>query len=135
MAWLYVILAIIVIALVIVIANLKIVPQSKAYVIERLGAYLTTWQTGFHVKIPFFERIAKVVSLKEQVVDFAPQPVITKDNVTMQIDTCVLQITDPSLYITVLNIRFRLLKISRQPHFVTSSARWSLTQRLHRVIP
>ena len=87
MAWLYVILAIIVIALVIVIANLKIVPQSKAYVIERLGAYLTTWQTGFHVKIPFFERIAKVVSLKEQVVDFAPQPVITKDNVTMQIDT------------------------------------------------
>ena len=91
MAWLYVILAVIVIALVIVIANLKIVPQSKAYVIERLGAYLTTWQTGFHVKIPFFERIAKVVSLKEQVVDFAPQPVITKDNVTMQI-------TDPKLY-------------------------------------
>lgn len=99
MAWLYVILAIIVIALVIVIANLKIVPQSKAYVIERLGAYLTTWQTGFHVKIPFFERIAKVVSLKEQVVDFAPQPVITKDNVTMQIDTVVFfQITDPKLF-------------------------------------
>ena len=99
MAWLYVILAIIVIALVIVIANLKIVPQSKAYVIERLGAYLTTWQTGFHVKIPFFERIAKVVSLKEQVVDFAPQPVITKDNLTMQIDTDVFfQITDPKLY-------------------------------------
>ena len=96
MAWLYVILAIIVIALVIVIANLKIVPQSKAYVIERLGAYLTTWQTGFHVKIPFFERIAKVVSLKEQVVDFAPQPVITKDNVTMQIDTVVFfKITAP----------------------------------------
>ena len=100
MAWLYVILAIIVIALVIVIANLKIVPQSKAYVIERLGAYLTTWQTGFHVKIPFFERIAKVVSLKEQVVDFAPQPVITKDNVTMQIDTVVFyQVTDAKQYI------------------------------------
>ena len=99
MAWLYVVLAIVVIALVVVIANLKIVPQSKAYVIERLGAYLTTWQTGFHVKIPFFERIAKVVSLKEQVVDFAPQPVITKDNVTMQIDTVVFfQITDPKLY-------------------------------------
>ena len=99
MAWLYIILAVIVIALVIVIANLKIVPQSKAYVIERLGAYLTTWQTGFHVKIPFFERIAKVVSLKEQVVDFAPQPVITKDNVTMQIDTDVFfQITAPKLY-------------------------------------
>ena len=99
MAWLYIILAVIVIALVIVIANLKIVPQSKAYVIERLGAYLTTWQTGFHVKIPFFERIAKVVSLKEQVVDFAPQPVITKDNVSMQIDTIVyFQILDPKLY-------------------------------------
>ena len=99
MAWLYIILAVIVIALVIVIANLKIVPQSKAYVIERLGAYLTTWQTGFHVKIPFFERIAKVVSLKEQVVDFAPQPVITKDNVTMRIDTVVFyQITDPKLF-------------------------------------
>ena len=83
----------------IVVANIKIVPQSKAYVIERLGAYRTTWQTGFHVKIPFFERVAKIVSLKEQVVDFAPQPVITKDNVTMQIDTVVFfQITDPKLY-------------------------------------
>jgi regulator of protease activity HflC (stomatin/prohibitin superfamily) len=82
-----------------VIANIKIVPQSKAYVIERLGAYKTTWLTGLHFKIPFFERIAKSMSLKEQVVDFAPQPVITKDNVTMQIDTVVFyQITDPKLY-------------------------------------
>ncbi len=85
--------------LVLIIANIKIVPQSKAYVIERLGTYSTTWETGIHVKIPFIERIAKQVSLKEQVVDFPPQPVITKDNVTMQIDTIVFfQITDPKLF-------------------------------------
>ena len=90
---------IIVLLLVVVIANIKIVPQSKAYVIERLGAYHTTWETGFHVKIPFIERVAKIVSLKEKVADFPPQPVITKDNVTMQIDTVVyFLITDPKLY-------------------------------------
>ncbi len=84
---------------VLVIANVKIVPQSRAYVIEWLGAYKTTWETGFHIKVPFIERIAKNVSLKEQVVDFPPQPVITKDNVTMQIDTVVFfQITDPKLF-------------------------------------
>ena len=95
----YVFLGILVVLLAIVAANIKIVPQSKAYVIERLGAYSTTWQTGFRVKVPFFERVAKIVSLKEQVVDFDPQPVITKDNVTMQIDTVVFfQITDPKLY-------------------------------------
>ena len=83
----------------IVVLNIKIVPQSKAYVIERLGTYRTTWQTGLHIKIPFIERIAKQVSLKEQIVDFPPQPVITKDNVTMQIDTVVFfQITDPKLF-------------------------------------
>ena len=83
----------------IVVMNVKIVPQSKAYVIERLGAYSATWQTGIHVKIPFIERIAKQVSLKEQIVDFPPQPVITKDNVTMQIATVVFfQITDPKLF-------------------------------------
>ena len=82
-----------------IFANIKIVPQSKAYVIERLGAYHTTWQTGLHLKIPFIDRISKKVSLKEQVVDFRPQPVITKDNVTMQIDTVVFfQITDPKLF-------------------------------------
>ena len=85
--------------IVIIISNVKIVPQSKAYVIERLGTYSDTWQTGLHVKVPIFERVAKIVSLKEQVVDFPPQPVITKDNVTMQIDTVVFfQITDPKLY-------------------------------------
>lgn len=83
----------------IIIRNIRIVPQSKAFVIERLGTYYTTWQTGLHVKIPFIERVAAVVSLKEQVVDFKPQPVITKDNVTMQVDTVVFyQITDPKLY-------------------------------------
>ena len=96
---LYVILGLIVLLAIIIISNIKIVPQSRAMVIERLGAYSTTWQTGLHVKIPFLDRIAKNVSLKEQVADFPPQPVITKDNVTMQIDTVVFfQITDPKLY-------------------------------------
>ncbi|MBR3753588.1 MAG: paraslipin, partial [Clostridia bacterium] len=95
----YIILGLFILAIVIVAFNIKIVPQSKAYVLERLGAYQTTWQTGIHFKIPLFERVAKMVSLKEQVVDFPPQPVITKDNVTMQIDTVVFyQITDPKLY-------------------------------------
>ncbi len=96
----FIILGIIVfLVLLVVVANIKIVPQSKAYVIERLGAYSTTWETGLHVKIPFIERIAKTVSLKEKVADFPPQPVITKDNVTMQIDTVVYYlITDPKLY-------------------------------------
>ncbi len=85
--------------LVIIVSGIKVVPQAKAYVVERLGAYRETKQTGLRYVIPFFERVAKVVSLKEQVVDFAPQPVITKDNVTMQIDTVVFyQITDAKLY-------------------------------------
>ena len=85
--------------LAVLVLNIKIVPQSKAYVIERLGAYHTTWDTGLHFKIPVIERVAKIVSLKEQVADFPPQPVITMDNVTMQIDTVVFyQITDPKLY-------------------------------------
>ena len=80
-------------------SSVRIVPQAAVYVIERVGTYQTTWETGFHVKLPFFDRIAKKVSLKEQVVDFKPQPVITKDNVTMQIDTVVFfQITDAKLY-------------------------------------
>lgn len=88
-----------IIGLLIIISNIKVVPQSYAFVIERLGAYLTTWDVGLHLKIPFLDRIASVVTLKEQVVDFKPQPVITKDNVTMQIDTVVYyQITDPKMY-------------------------------------
>ena len=86
-------------AIAILIKNIRIVQQAKAFVVERLGAYQTTWNVGLHFKIPFIERVAKVVSLKEQVVDFPPQPVITKDNVTMQIDTVIyFQITDPKMY-------------------------------------
>lgn len=93
------IIIVLLIVIILVISGIKVVPQAKAYVIERFGAYHTTWQTGMHFRIPIVERISKVVSLKEQVVDFAPQPVITKDNVTMQIDTVVFyQITDAKLY-------------------------------------
>ena len=93
--------AIIVLGLIIwvVLSCIKIVPQAHAYVIERLGAYQSTWSVGLHFKVPFVDKVAKKVILKEQVVDFAPQPVITKDNVTMRIDTVVFyQITDPKLY-------------------------------------
>ena len=90
---------IIALIIVILIQNIRIVQQARAYVIERLGAYSTTWNVGLHFKIPFIEKVSKIVSLKEQVADFPPQPVITKDNVTMQIDTVVyFQITDPKLY-------------------------------------
>ncbi len=92
-------LIIAILIIVTIIRNIRVVPQAKACVIERLGAYSTTWNVGLHFKIPFIERIAKTVSLKEQVADFPPQPVITKDNVTMQIDTVIyFQITDPKLY-------------------------------------
>ena len=92
-----IILAVIIIAL--VVTNIRIVPQANAYVIERLGAYMGTWEVGLHIKIPLIDKIAKKVSLKEHVIDFPPQPVITKDNVTMEIDTVIyFQITDPKLY-------------------------------------
>ena len=93
------IIAAVVILFIIIIKNISVVQQSRAYVIERLGAFSAVWEVGIHFKIPFIERIAKRVSLKEQVLDYPPQPVITKDNVTMQIDTVVyFQITDPKLY-------------------------------------
>ena len=96
---LIILLIIALIAVIVVSSCIKIVPQANAMVIERLGVYLSTWNVGLHVKVPFIDRIAKKVILKEQVVDFPPQPVITKDNVTMQIDTVVyFQITDPKLY-------------------------------------
>ena len=96
---LIILLVIVVIALGILASCIKIVPQANAMVVERLGVYLSTWNVGLHIKVPFIDRIAKKVILKEQVVDFPPQPVITKDNVTMQIDTVVyFQITDPKLY-------------------------------------
>ena len=92
-------LILVVVVMLIIVANIKIVPQANSYVVERLGAYHASWDVGLHIKIPFIERIAKRVSLKEQVVDFPPQPVITKDNVTMQIDTVVYyQITDPKMF-------------------------------------
>lgn len=93
----WIILLVVIIA--IIASNIVIVPQARAYVIERLGTYRDTWNTGLHFKVPLFERIARKVTLKEQVVDFPPQPVITKDNVTMQIDTVVyFQITDPKMF-------------------------------------
>jgi len=93
------ILAVVFILLMIIISNIRVVPQARAFIIERLGAYAGTWGVGLHVKIPFIDKVAKNVLLKEQVADFPPQPVITKDNVTMSIDTVVFfQITDPKLY-------------------------------------
>ena len=94
-----ILIVLIVLVLVVFIRCIRVVQQAKAFVVERLGAYSATWSVGLHLKIPFLERVAKVVSLKEQVADFPPQPVITKDNVTMQIDTVIYyQITDPKLY-------------------------------------
>ena len=96
--WIFIV-AVVIIALLIVVSNIAVVQQSRAYVIERLGAFHSVWGVGLHVKVPFIDRIARRVSLKEQVLDYPPQPVITKDNVTMQIDTVVyFQITDPKLY-------------------------------------
>ena len=92
-------IVLVVLVLIVIVRNIIVVQQSKAYVIERLGAFRVVWGVGIHIKMPFLERVAKAVSLKEQVVDFPPQPVITKDNVTMQIDTVLyFQITDPKLY-------------------------------------
>ena len=94
-----VILILVVLAFLILITNIAVVQQSRAYVVERLGAFHSVWGVGMHFKVPFIDRIARKVSLKEQVLDYPPQPVITKDNVTMQIDTVVyFQITDPKLY-------------------------------------
>ena len=95
----YLVLILIIVILVLLVSNIRIVPQASAFVVERLGAYQETWDTGLHFKIPFIDRVAKRVSLKETVVDFKPQPVITKDNVTMQIDHVVFyQVTDPKLF-------------------------------------
>ena len=95
----YIFIAILFVVLILILVNVRIVPQSGAFIIERLGAYCATWNVGIHVKLPFIDRIANTMSLKEKVRDFDPQPVITKDNVTMQIDTVVYcQITDPKLY-------------------------------------
>ena len=95
-----VILVLILLLVLILVRNIRIVQQAKAYVVERLGAYKTTWNVGIHFKVPFIERVAKIVTLKEQVADFPPQPVITKDNVTMMIDSVVfMKVFDAKLYI------------------------------------
>lgn len=95
----FVVCVFLVVILLVLVANIKVVPQAQAYILERLGGYQATWSVGLHVKVPFIDRIAKKVPLKEQVVDFPPQPVITKDNATIQIDTVVFfQITDPKLF-------------------------------------
>ncbi len=95
----YLVLFLVAVAVIIVAANIKVVPQAQAFIVERLGAYKETWSVGLHVKVPLIDKIANRVSIKEKVLDFPPQPVITKDNVTMQIDTVVYyQITDPKLY-------------------------------------
>ena len=96
---LYAFIAVALLILIVIIPNIRIVPQSKAFIVERLGGYMCTWSVGLHVKVPFIDRIANRVSLKERVLDFKPQPVITKDNVTMMIDTVIyFQITDPKLF-------------------------------------
>ena len=95
----YIFIAIFIIILIMIIVNIRVVSQSQAFIIERLGGYHSTWNVGIHVKMPFIDKIINKMSLKEKVFDFPPQPVITKDNVTMMIDTVVyFQITDPKLY-------------------------------------
>ena len=95
----YIIIAVIALVVILVIPNIRVVPQAKAFIIERLGGYHSTWQVGLHIKVPFIDRVVNRVSLKERVIDFQPQPVITKDNVTMMIDTVIyFQITDPKLF-------------------------------------
>ena len=123
---LFVILALIFVILLIVVTNIVIVPQSMVYVVERLGSYSDTWSAGLHVKIPFIERIAKKVSLKEQVADFPPQPVITRDNVTMQIDTVVFfQVMDASSTPTVSTSPSQPSRAFPPPPCATSSVKWS----------
>ena len=115
-----------IIALLVAASCIKIVPQAYAIVLERLGAYKTTWNTGIHFKMPFIERVARKVNLKEQVVDFPPQPVITKDNVTMQIDTVVFSRSQIRSFLpTVWKIRSWLSKIFLQQHSVILSVIWN----------
>ena len=119
----YVVIVLAAFILLVLIANIRIVSQSNACVLERLGAYCSTWGVGIHVKIPFIDRIANKVSLKEQVADFEPQPVITKDNVTMMIDTVIyLQITDPKLNTYGVMNPWNAIKTWPPPPCATSSA-------------
>ena len=120
---LVIVIIMLVIVLLIIISNIKIVPQAYAYILERLGGYKETWSVGLHFKMPILDKVAKKVSLKEQVVDFDPQAVITKDNVTMQIDTVVFfQITDPKKY--AYGVESPISAIENLTA-TTSSATWS----------
>ena len=123
----YVLYGIILIALIILVRNIRIVPQAQAYVITRLGAYKTTWGVGLHLKIPFIESVAKRLSLKEQVADFPPQPVITKDNVTMQTPSSTTRSPTRSSTPMASSSRSLRLRTSRPRRCATSSATWSLT--------
>ena len=128
MVMFFLILALVFVVLLVIITNIVIVPQSKVYVVERLGSYSDTWSAGLHIKIPFIERIAKKVSLKEQVADFPPQPVITRDNVTMQIDTVVFfQVMDAKLYTYGVNQPIAAIESLSATTLPTSSAKWSWT--------
>ena len=121
----------IILVIVIIARNICIVPQASAYVVERFGIFDAVWDAGFHFKVPIISRIAKKVSLKEQVVDFPPQPVITRDNVTMQIDTVVFfQVTDPKLYAYGVERPISAIENLQQQHCVISSAIWSWTTPL-----
>ena len=124
----------VILVLVIIVRNIYVVQQSRAYVVERLGAFHSVWGVGLHLKVPFIERVVKKVSLKEQVADFDPQPVITKDNVTMQIDTVIyFQITDPKLY--TYGVEYPMNAIENLTACATSSVSWSWTRALPPVIP
>ena len=133
---LFLILILIFVILLVVVTNIVIVSQSMVYVVERLGSYSETWSAGLHVKIPFLERVAKKVSLKEQVADFPPQPVITRDNVTMQIDTVVFfQVMDAKLYTYGVNQPIAAIESLSATTCATSSARWSWTTPSPAVTP
>jgi regulator of protease activity HflC (stomatin/prohibitin superfamily) len=121
MGWIICIIIIGGLTLIVVAFSFRLVTQTKKFVVERLGGYYTTWGVGLHFLVPFIDRIAAIVSLKEQVKDFDPQPVITKDNVTMQIDTVVFfQITDPKLYAYGVENPLAAMKTYQQQHYVTS---------------
>lgn len=126
----YVLIGLCAVVALLMVFNIRIVPQSESFVIERLGAYSKTWAVGIHVKLPFIDRIANQVSLKERVLDFDPQPVITKDNVTMMIDTVVyFQITDSKLYTYgVENPMDALENLAATTLRKTSSGNWSWTR-------
>lgn len=127
----YIIFGIIIFIIIILITRIKIVPQAQVYIVERLGTFYSEWSTGPHFLVPFLDRVAKKVSIKDQIVDFKPQSVITKDNVSMQIDTVVFfRLQTQSSMPTALNVRYLQLKILPPQLFVILSEIWSLMKLL-----